>query len=91
MSAKGLQDLVVQLNQSEMELLRRAALVEGCHTDRVAAWAKETLLRSAGSQTEGSKGQTDVAATAPNSRPECGCGATGSPNGKCDGTCVLQF
>ncbi len=91
MSAKDLQKLVIRLNASEMELLRQAALVEGSDAGQIAVWAKETLLESAASQTKGPKAQNDTPVEALSSRPECGCGATESPDGRCDGTCVLRF
>jgi hypothetical protein len=91
MSPKGLQKLVIRLNASEIELLRRAGLVEAGHTEQLAVWAKETLLKSARSLAEGPEGQSRAAAKASPSRPKCSCGATANANGQCDGSCIMRF
>lgn len=89
MSAKRSSKLVIQFKGHELELLRQAALAENGDADDLAAWAKKTLLKSARDQAP--EGQSGRAAKAPSSRPKCSCGATRSPNGECDESCITQF
>ncbi len=91
MSAKGKQSLVIRLSGSEVKLLRLAALVEDGEVDQLAAWAKETLLESARSRAEVQSSPRGGSPKATRPRPKCGCGATGSPGGECDGSCIMRF
>ena len=90
MSAKPKQKLRISLSPSEMDLLGRAARLTG--TEDLPTWAKELLLAAAQNRLEeGREPITPGGGEAETSRPKCTCGATGSPSGLCDGSCIMRF
>lgn len=90
MSAKDKQKLRVSFSSSEMELLGRAARLAG--KDDLSNWAKGVLLEVAQNLAEKRRETiTPGDNQPPSSRPKCTCGATSSPTGQCDGSCIMRF
>ncbi len=79
-------ELSLSLAIGEIELLRKAARAGG-HKE-ISDWARQVLLEAA-KAAQPAKPAPPPKKKAP--RPQCGCGATASPKGECDLSCIMRY
>ncbi|MHB8902041.1 MAG: hypothetical protein ACYC6Y_25060 [Thermoguttaceae bacterium] len=84
-------ELHLTLTEEETKLLRRAAGTVG--SEDLSAWARHVLLKAARERIAGFPSEAVAAGEKKpaSNRPKCGCGATASPVGECDGSCIMRF